>query len=364
MKTGTTALQNFLRNNPKALERQGFCYPFMNVGPIRDIENRNGHFLLHWPIDGNDHTQQICWEKLRQTAQRYPNIVLSEELIWHQAKKHENFWPNLLKDLSAIDCRLKVIVYLRRQDELIQSLWKQGVKIGRRLSCSFEDYIRQRKYRYFPLDYYAHLEEIAADIGIENLIVRVYEEGQYEGEDHTIISDLMHVLGLRMTDDLTFEDHVPNPSLDGNFIELKRILNGLPAYKDMPDFMRSALTTVNVFAAQDAPMPRQSLFSYEDQAAFLKQYAESNQKTAIRFLGRDDGILFQKNIAHLPLYQVDSETMGRDLLLFTAQMFCQQQQTIRALNEKLEKLKPDKPRPSCIIRLYRKFKSLKLRSDG
>ena len=35
MKTGTTALQNFMRANQKVLDEQGFCYPFTNTGPIR-----------------------------------------------------------------------------------------------------------------------------------------------------------------------------------------------------------------------------------------------------------------------------------------------------------------------------------------
>ena len=46
MKTGTTALQTFMRKNPEALKKQGYCYPFMEVGPVSGPKNRNGHFLI------------------------------------------------------------------------------------------------------------------------------------------------------------------------------------------------------------------------------------------------------------------------------------------------------------------------------
>lgn len=338
MKTGTTALQNFMRNNPAALKKQGFCYPYMNMGSIRRIRNRNAHFMIHRPEHKNDNIQQRCYQKLQRLAKTYPNIVLSEELIWHHSVKIGHFWPDVLEKVNAAGCQLKVIVYLRRQDDIIQSLWNQSVKLGWRLSVTFEDYIRLKKYRYFPLDYYKQLKNIEEVIGKENLIVRVYENGQFEGEEHTLISDFMQILGLRMTDGFMLEERVRNPSLSGNFLEMKRIINSVPEYKNMTeDFMAYTIQIAGFEQNKDKHLPKQSFFSYKDQLAFLERYAESNRKVAEEYLGREDGILFREPVEELPLYQVDQETLLQDMLVLTTALFCKQQQKIDQLEEQINK---------------------------
>lgn len=347
MKTGTTSLQNFMRENPEALKEQGFCFPFTNTGPIRKIKNRNAHFMLHQPTGKNDRAKQKGYQKLQKLAQTYPNIVLSEELIWNHAQKIEDFWPEVLKNVTEIGCQLKVIVYLRRQDELIQSLWNHAIKMDWRLHLPFDEYIRRKKYTYFPLDYYGQLNEIAKIIGKENLIVRVYEKGQFEGAGHTIMSDLLHVLGLEMTERFTIENTMSNPGLKGNFIEMKRIVNNIPEYREMPDFMRIPLIYASTYQSQKNPAPRQSLFVHQDQAAFLETYAEGNRKIAEEFLGRADGILFREPIADLPPYQLDQEALFRDMLTFTAEMFCQQQKLISTLAEKVDQPLSSRIRHFC-----------------
>ncbi len=342
MKTGTTALQNFMRNNPKALEKQGFCYPFMEVGPGPNPKNRNGNFLIYQSTQKdpqkkakeNEETRIAGYQKLQKLANDYSNIVLSEELLWHHCEKYENFWEDIVDNLKKINCQLKIVVYLRRQDELIQSLWNQGVKIGVRLSVSFQKYIRTKKYKYFPLDYYTHLKKIEQVVGRENLLIRIYENGQYEGEEQSIISDFTHTLGITLTDEFKQDSERRNPSLNGNFIEMKRLINGLPEYREMSDFIEKPILSACAFQESHSPKKKQSFFTYEQQTAFLSEYEESNRKVATEFLNREDGVLFRKPIEHLPVYQVDSDTMYRDLITFLGVMFCRQQQAIKKLEKK------------------------------
>lgn len=342
MKTGSTALQSFLQSNLKALEKQNFCYPLMDVEAMSYAKSRNGHFLVFKTVHQNipkteeqiAKIQQACYQQLEEAAKNYPNIILSEELIWHHSEKQENFWENLVDRLEKINCQLRVIVYLRRQDMLVQSLWKQGVKSGLQTSCPFDKYVRRRRYRYFPLDYYAQLKKIEKFVGKENLAVRVYENGQYEGG--TIISDFMHTLGIPLTEDFVQDTERRNPSLNGNFIEIKRILNGLPEYREMDNFMIKPLLSASLFQEKRAKGEKTSLFSYEDQTAFLKGYEESNRKVAVEFLNRGDGVLFRERIQELPVHQISSDTMCRDLLLFTAEMLLDQQKKIEALQNQIK----------------------------
>lgn len=342
MKTGTTALQAFMRKNPEALKKQGYCYPYMEVGPVSGHKNRNGHFLIFQSPQKdpqkkkkeNEAARQAGYQKLHRLAAKYSNIVLSEELIWHHSEKYENFWEDIAENIAKINCQLKIVVYLRRQDELVQSLWNQGVKIGRRLCNTFREYIRTKKYRYFPLDYYTLLKKIEAAVGRENLLVRVYENGQYEGEEHTLISDYMHTLGLHMTEDFVQDPDRRNPSLNSNFIEMKRIINSLPEYRKMPDFIEEPILSASAFQESFNPKKKQSLFTYEEQVAFLKEYEESNRKVAEEFLGREDGVLFRKPVERLPVYQVNPEDMYRDMITFMGVMFCRQQEAIQKLEKK------------------------------
>ncbi len=358
MKTGTTAIQSFLRNNPLPLKEQGFCYPSMDAA----VNNRNGHFLIFQSEEEDPqkkeaeyrHVREIGYHKLQALAKEYPNIILSEELIWHHFHKHKDFWKNVIGELDKIGCQLKVIVYLRRQDQLIQSLWKQGVKSGAKLTCSFEDYIRTKRYAYFPLDYYSQLQKIESSVGKENMFVRVYENGQYEGSAHTLISDFMHIIGLQMTEGFVQKDAVKNPSLNGNFIEMKRIMNGLPEYRHISNFVERPMVTACVYQQGRSENIKESLFTYEEQIKFLGQYAESNCKVAKEFLGREDGILFREPIEELPVYNVDHNMIYEDLLIFMMEMFCAQQHKIEHLEAKLQAQK----RRSFLFRIKKRLKKI------
>ena len=96
--------------------------------------------------------------------------------ICHNKQKHvilssESFVK--IKDVSVIgaalqNSRVKIICYLRRQDDLKQSIYNQSVKVG-----FSEEVIAHDKY---PLDYYSLLEKWSAAFGRDNVIVRVYSK--------------------------------------------------------------------------------------------------------------------------------------------------------------------------------------------
>lgn len=345
MKTGTTTLQNFMRNNPVALGKQGFCYPVMNrIGLGSDAKNRNGHFLIFEsgkedPIKKQAEEAAVKrrgFQKLKKLSRKYPSLVLSEELIWHHSRRLEGFWPSVAESVAGIGCQLKVIVYLRRQDQLVQSLWSQGVKTGMQIRKSFHSYIRSGGYHYFPLDYYSHLKKIEESVGKGNIWVRVYENGQFGGSQHTLLSDYLDTLGLRLTDDFKMDNLRRNPSLGGNFLEIKRFINRVPEYRKMGDFLEKPMVRASVYQEGEAGRKKQSLFEYRDQAAFLKKYEEGNRKIAEEFLGRGDGILFREPLVRLPAYQVDEESLYSDLLVSATEVFVSMQQEIAAMGKTLE----------------------------
>lgn len=369
MKTGTTALQSFLRENEKALGMQGYCYPYMDLGIHKKYNDRNAHFLVYRSTESDPGkkkeeekaVRQHAYAILEEQAKQHPNIILSDELIWHRSIKNENFWKRLGPNFEKIGCKVKVVVYVRRQDLLIQSLYNQSVKSLPRTELSFEECMNSSFWDYYPLDYAAQLDRIAEGIGKENLILRVYEKGQFAGEEHSIFSDFAEAVGLDLTGDFTRDTVQNNIGLNGNYLEIKRILNGLPEYAASEvDIMRSAVYLANQSQVAGYQNAKTSMFSYEDQIAYVKKFADSNARVAREYLGREDGILFYEPVKELPRWQTDQNTMYQNLILVMGEMFLEQDEKIRKLQEECAVLKAQNKTVlnSAIFRGYNKIKKL------
>ena len=342
-KTGTTFLQEFMRRNEKALKKQGYCYPKFELG-INGMKNRNTYFLVHHSKLGNKEACQkeeaefkrIAYSKIKELSKEFPNIVLSDENIWYGCKR-KGFWTEVLNEFHNIGCEVKVVVYLRRQDQVIESLWKQRLKGMACDTFSFSEFC-ERGSGWFPLDYFQHCTNIAEAVGRENLTVRIYERGQFEGAEQSLLSDYLQTINVELTKDFDRGKTGANYSLNGNFIEMKRIMNGVPRYKQMHNFMRGPIVAASVHQEQMEPLEKTSVFSYEDLVKFMSRFDESNRKVAVEFLGREEGVLFREPLKELPVWEVKQETMYRDMMVFMTEMFCEQQKQIEMLTQKLNDL--------------------------
>lgn len=344
-KTGTTAIQSFLRENEALLNRLGYCFPELSpeVG-IRGYKDRNGHFLICNAGSRYQYDEVIVRQKgfraVERLAGQYPNIILSDEELWKSAGKREGLWQQIDEEFRKIGCEMKVIVYLRRQDLFIQSLWNQNVKSKyMRRTETFEECMEGNLFRYFPLNYYRHLSKMTRYLKKENIIVRPYEEGQFEGSEHSIFSDFLQCIGLNLTEAYTRETVRSNPGLRGNFIEIKRIINGVPRYREIEDFMEKPLRLANEHKVHNNLHAGCTMFaSYEQQVEFLKKYEKSNRKVAEEFLGREDGKLFYDQVGELPAWKLEPDVMYRDLVLMVTEIFCQQEQKIRELRRDMKRI--------------------------
>ena len=344
-KTGTTAIQSFLRENEALLNRLGYCFPELSheVG-IRGYKDRNGHFLICNAGSRYQYDEVIVREKgfraVERLAGKYSNIILSDEELWKSAGKREGLWQLIDEEFRKIGCEMKIIVYLRRQDLFIQSLWNQNVKSKyMRRTESFEECMEQNVFRYFPLNYYRHLSRMTKYLKKENIIVRPYEEGQFEGAEHSIFSDFFQCIGLALTEEYTRETVRRNPGLRGNFLEIKRIINGVPRYREIEDFMETPLRLANEYKVKNDLHADHSMFaSHGQQVEFLKKYEKSNRKVAEEFLGREDGTLFYDQVKELPVWKLEPDVMYRDLTLVVTEIFCQQEQKIRELQRDVKRI--------------------------
>ena len=345
-KTGSTTIQDFLKLNEQELERHGILHPYIDV---REIEPkafrslRNGDFLVFESFlpQGEREAQEKriyqkgfdCIKKIAENAKSTDKILLTDEAIWIRQYRRESFWQNVLKDASEAGCDVKVIVYLRRQDLYAQALWNQSVKYMPHKPWTFSEYLQSRAYQDRRPDYYATLCEMAEVIGKENLIVRVFEKDLSIRSKAGIFEDFLNAMGEEMQPEYRLPERNKNERLDGNFIEIKRVMNKAPSY-DI-ESLRMMYSHFFLKLNQMKKEKKVSYFSYEEQVEFLKQYEESNRRVAKEFLGREDGVLFTEEIEKLPKWEVNQDTMYEDIIMLFAEIAMAQQKRMDRLEWEL-----------------------------
>lgn len=186
-KTGTSSIQAFLRKNKPALMERGWLYP-------RTGWTAGGHHNLAYELLGRKRFSEAAGRlsELAGEIAGAPNAVLSSE-------EFEFLELDEVRRLkAALDGReARIVVYLRRQDELIGSTYAQQVKMGARMK-PFEEYARASLYN--PrFDFSQLLARWGGVFGADALDVAVVS-GQTEGQ--RLYDDFLARLGLNDAHDL------------------------------------------------------------------------------------------------------------------------------------------------------------------
>lgn len=351
-KTGTSAIQKFLPLNKELLEEQGYCYPDFGYRYPGIGIYRNAHFMVYRykkelceseeEIEANRKKEDERFieglDKIKDLSETFPNIIMSDENIWNGYIKRKKFWKSLKNGLTERGIDLKVIVYLRRQDLVLESYWSQQVR--ETMQISFQEYVNSDEYGFFKLDYYDRLKSIAMVVGKENIIVRAYEKQQYEGSGNTLISDFLKVIGLELDERYESADMVVNSSLHGRYLEIKRILNSMDCFRTKLNWAVKYLKKAQEeYEAKNGSLKCEYM-SYDERIDFLKNYNETNTSVAKEFLNREDGRLFYDEIK-----KVDGSAESysvEEMVLICGRMLELQnednQKKIEHMNDKLESM--------------------------
>lgn len=277
-KTGTSFLQAMMVHNRAALRGQGWLYPNSGLlGP--------GHALLAFPyltparseradVAAHEHAEPAeLWRGIarEQAADPAERLMLSSEYF------------SEIEDLSdfAVGCRgiaeqIKVVVYLRRQDRLIEAGYNQGIKSGTR-AVPF----RFPK-RYDPSkDYGLLLARFGEAFGRESLIPRLFESALANG----LTADFRDATGLDLTG-LPERDEGRNERLHSSILRFRYIENTL-GLEDSDLFAR-----VNPYLFKSPAFPMAAIMTPAQRLELLKRYQESNARVAREYFGFEDGVLF------------------------------------------------------------------------
>lgn len=318
-KTATTAIQAFCEENRGVLRRKGYIYPLFGFRYPGKAKRHNGSFLgmtLRKPDGKRDRAaEQKNYKTAMRTIRRmfyfYENIVLSDEGIWRAMdKERQDLWEILAQEAKKGKFALHVIVYLRRQDEYFLSSWNQKVK-KRGAQETAREYLETADLS--RGDYFGKLERMASVIGREQITVRRFEDGRFEGG--SIYADFLFALGLSMTEEYHISQEVRNLRLSGNAVEIKRILNSIPQMQDtsMQLFLVEALWECAKFSGETHGV---GIFTKEEAQAFLAAYRDGNRKVAEVYLHEPGGELFLLEPPDRPVWQRDNPYWMEDVIRF------------------------------------------------
>lgn len=303
-KTGSSAIQSFIAVNKDYFKENGFVIPdkFLKLG-----ENITGeHVFSLQKLILNDNKAQLrdAFDILDNTAPKEKAILFSAENL-SNIGKHQIFKNNL----EGFD--VKVILYIRRQDDLLCSAWQQWhSKIERDIHAWL---IR-------ALMHYGHWDRVIQNwesvVGEGNVSVRLFQrDDMVEGD---LFRDFLAALDLDpKTNEPNFDIGTINPSY--NDIITPLITNNPGIFSDVHD--NSFYSFIDKFTGDTYTKTRKvSLITREQRNSIIQYYANANQRVCKKYFpGRQE--LFAK-VRHADYdYLAQEEMTERQMKFLTALIY-------------------------------------------
>lgn len=287
-KTGTSTIQGLLFDNTEALQHQNYLYPRATLGGKSDFAY--AHHNLARAAYEQDASIWLSFQK-EILANRSKKLLVSSEAFSNCRNQTQlEFIKSYLEYFDV-----KIIVYLRRQDDFLQALYQTIIVYGEE-AIPFDDFYERmfsehEKNR--SLDYYFLVNDIfATAFGKENIIVRIYEKSQLYQAD--LLRDFLHTVGIEPTSDFALDIPNNNLSFDAHSLEKYRQLKQI--FKGEDEFLETARRKIRD-ANQRKAFRANNIISSQQSDNLMNRVKESNEKLAREYLDKDDGILFRENLS-------------------------------------------------------------------
>lgn len=294
-KTGTSTVQRFMDLNRDALEQAGLCYPrtpgkarhekfALFLTPEKEM-SRHPPWMQRGITDWSAFRHEFRAELLEEVGNsRAPQVLLSDETLFDGS---ESMLRRLRRFARNNARSLRLVVYLRRQDDHLVSRYQQEVKTGeirrladRSLLADFSD----------VYDYATQLDQVARVVEPDALIVRRYEPSAFDGG--SLLEDFLHAADVNVDADGLTMPEVRNVSLGAEAVEFLRLLNLRRV--QVEGHQAQAINNrkiVRLLAAE--PQGDRLTLPTPMLDEFMAQWEPGNREVAQRWFGEEDGVLFR-----------------------------------------------------------------------
>ena len=378
-KTGTTSIQNFCGLNREKLREQGVLYPIMNYHYERKSVNRNCYFLTGTIKENGtrnkEKEKQVFDNELQYIVDCFKEndtILLSDESIWWATStRRKGLWKDLKKHSEQHNYQIKVIVYLRRQDQFMMSRYNQRLKTDFVASTqNFDEYFADMNGRFkCVMDYRDRIDNIAKSISKENVIVKRFDRNYFYNGD--LNQDFLNILGVKVDDSFQQLKETANTGISVQSGEIKRVLNRL---KPITMAENNKLLEILNECENVLPESNTSLMSTDEVKNFMEQFVDSNESIVDEYIG-DGKPLFDYTYKETTAWNYNDKNYHEEVILFFAKavgsVYKENQQLkkelnkinnqIKNINEKLNKEKSYSRETRYLLKhpiksFYNKFK--------
>lgn len=324
-KTGTTSIQHFCYTNSEALLKNGFLYPEFPFNYANKGKYRNGLFLEAVFCDNDGIRQREQEEEnftkglqiLKELFKTHNNIILSDEGIWtacFNRKRGKPLMRRLKEEAEEAGYNIKIIVYLRRQDDFLLSWYNQIIKhnITSKNTLTWEEYFDNYN-KYIKLDYFFCLKKLERIFGKGNIIARRFDKNYFK--NNSLIHDFLDIFEIEA--DANFQEDKSqdfNKKISENACEIKRIINGTTNMT--VEETRKFEWILRKFSPVSEKSYPCSMLSEEDANNIMKLYELSNYKTAKRYI-KDGQPLFNIEKKRKEKWKKNNIYMADDIIRFS-----------------------------------------------
>lgn len=276
-KTGTTIIQSILKDKIKELRKENITYvdfydflTAIRMGSIPDCKE----FFINLNKQIPDNQSLLISSEFLVGMAAYPKMhFLSVDSISQM----------LHQTTSMFD--VYIIIYLRRIDLWLESMYTQTVSDGATLS--FDDYVNQNNI--YVLDFYKLILSYSDRFGKDKTIVRLYDK-KYLPEQHSLTQDFGKIINSKILRDANvaeFSNTNTNTGYDSVSVEIARLCN---AYADVGQ--KKEIRRILQYAINKKLFCRNVYFTMEERNKLLDSHAKAEEKIKKEFFPDLNGDLF------------------------------------------------------------------------
>lgn len=280
VKTGSTSIQNFLASQQDVLpdvlyyDVSQSCY-LLNALAKKCGYNKINPDTPHYQCDAEQLLAEVVAELEASPKQ---TIIISQE----------NF-SRIYQDQRVIACAydfftecaldVKVILYIRRQDQWLESWYQEHIK----QRDSFADTFSAWEYERGSCDHHRTVQLWEKVFGKENILLRPFEKEQFTDGD--LLEDFCHLTQIQRHSEDSAQK--VNVRLDIFSTELLRLFHLYGVTIEEHHLLLEALTALGYQSRQ-----HYSYLSLQEREAICSAYNESNARLAKDYFPQNGGRLF------------------------------------------------------------------------
>jgi len=267
-KTGTTSIQNFLADNPVFLANHGFIYP--KTGQVQNMH-------LDLCLKLTEEIRSSLKKEIHKAGQK--TVIMSSEIFWGSLNPPVASWLSEHFETT-------VIIFIRRQDKWIESVWRQLLKDSNyRKSSDLTDPLKLSEASWLH-EWDARIRQFKEWFGEDSVHVRLYDETKNS------VSEFLNLIGIDNTEG-AFTPQRLNKTMHPTWVQFLRLARKIPWDQHQ---LSSLVQMLQELPGPQIEGPPMRLLSPEASFNIMKRCRTCNEWIAENHLTRQEGEVLLENV--------------------------------------------------------------------